>query len=119
MGLCGYCNGKLDTGGKLCRKCRIKFGINPDMIYDLKHFERKIDLTTNPKIEGCEQMVMKEYCDECGKELKKGKNRVGNRIKIKTEDGYEFQLLATNKDSTWNEGSLCLCCIKKLIAKST
>lgn len=68
-------------------------------------------------------MVVKTFCDECGKELKFelkfGKNRVGTRVKIKTKEGYEFELIATNKDKTWNAGALCLDCIKKLISKSS
>ena len=36
---CGFCISELDTQGGLCRKCREKLGINPDMVYDLEHFE--------------------------------------------------------------------------------
>lgn len=64
-------------------------------------------------------MVMKMFCDECGKELEADENRVTNRIEIESKTGYKFQLLATNKDAIWNAGFLCIDCIKKLINESS
>ena len=61
-------------------------------------------------------MVLKAFCDECGKELKGKENKVADRIKFISKTGHRFELICSNATGTWNDGHLCIKCIKKLIS---
>lgn len=60
-------------------------------------------------------MVLKVFCDECGKELAGQRNKI---ILYAKQAKYKFVIGFSNTEGNMNEGHLCLGCLKKLISES-
>ena len=73
----------------------------------LKRYRRK-------KLRG-EDMVLKYFCDCCGKEVNRNENILSNTQKLISEDVYYLITVTDNRINASKDCTLCLDCFKKLI----
>ena len=52
------------------------------------------------------------------REIDANENAVIARLTFKSKTGHQFEVIASNREQVWNDGHLCIKCIKDLIAKA-